>query len=92
MGFWDAINHLLNFFAPAAALAVVLQLGGRFLEAKWPKTTVLCARAAIVFVACCVSLLAGLFVFGRDGKMATYGLMVLAAATAQWLVQKGWKA
>ena len=92
MGSFDAINHLLNFFAPAAALAVILQLGSRFLEGKWPKSAVLYARAAIIFVACSASLLAGLWFFGRDGKMATYGAMVLVAATAQWLMQKGWKA
>ena len=92
MGFFDAVNHVLNFFAPAAVLAAALQLGGRFLERKWPIASALYARAAIIFIASCVSLLSGLLVFGRDGKMATYGLMALAAATAQWLVQKGWKA
>ena len=92
MGFFDAINHLLNFFAPAAALAAVLQLGSRFLERKWPVTSTLYARAAIIFVASSVSLLGGISFFGLDGKMATYGLMVMAAASAQWLMQKGWKA
>ncbi len=92
MGFFDAINHLLNFFAPAAALALVLPLGTWFLDRKWPVASVLYAQAAIIFVASAASLLAGLWFFGRDGKMTTYGLMVLVAATAQWLMHKGWKA
>ena len=32
------------------------------------------------------SLVAGLVVFGRDGKMATYGVLVVASALALWWV------
>jgi hypothetical protein len=36
-------------------------------------------------------LVGGLFVFGRDGKMLTYGLLVVAVATTQWLSGRGWR-
>jgi len=36
-------------------------------------------------------LLAGLWVFGRDGKMLTYAALVLAGASCQWLLQRGWR-
>ena len=92
MGFFDATNHLLNFLAPAAGVALFLVLCSVFLDRKVPKPKVFIAQAATIFVACGVCLVAGLWFFGRDGKMATYGLMVLTAATVQWLLQKGWKA
>jgi len=36
-------------------------------------------------------LVAGLVLFGNDGKMATYAALVLAAATCQWILGKNWK-
>jgi hypothetical protein len=43
-------------------------------------------RALVLWtaVACAVVTLAGLLLFGHDGKMATYAAMVLAAAAALW--------
>lgn len=85
------LNHLLNFGAPAAALALALALGGRFLMPKSASRLSWWARAAIVFVAGCAVLAAGLWYYGRDGKMATYAALVLAMATAQWLLGRGWR-
>jgi hypothetical protein len=48
-------------------------------------------QAAWVFAATATVLAAGLWWFGRDGKMATYAVLVLAAATAQWLSARAWK-
>ena len=36
-------------------------------------------------------LLAGLWLLGRDGKVLTYAALVLATASCQWLLQRGWK-
>jgi hypothetical protein len=36
-------------------------------------------------------LFAGLWFFGHDGKMASYGAMVLACATSQWVLLRGWR-
>ena len=37
-----------------------------------------------VFVVCAVVAIAGLVVFGHDGKMATYAAMVAACALTLW--------
>ncbi|MBK7005121.1 MAG: hypothetical protein IPH37_08255, partial [Burkholderiales bacterium] len=42
----------------------------------------------INFVVSAVVLVAGLWFFGRDAKMATYGAMLLAVATAQALAMR----
>ncbi len=92
MGPWDAFNHLLNFAAPAAAMALLLALSGRFLGSKTPVALSWWARAAIVFVVGVAVLAAGLLVWGRDGKMLTYAALVLACATCQWVLVRGWRA
>jgi len=88
-------NHLLNFMAPAAfvALGVVFlaRLFSRFFKSKKPLTHTLWAQAAIIFVVNVVILTAGLLFFGRDGKMASYALLVLGAATGEWVLLRGWK-
>jgi hypothetical protein len=38
------------------------------------------------------TLLAGLWYFGVDGKMATYAALVVAIAGCQWLSGRAWKA
>jgi hypothetical protein len=80
----DAFWHLLGLLLPAigtgllaAALAKLLwraelQRIGWLRLARWP----VAAGAA--------ALLAGLLFFGRDGRMASYGLMLLAGAAALW--------
>ncbi len=89
-------NQLLNFMAPAAfvALMVVLfaRLFSRFLRSKRPAALSIIAQLAIVFIASVLLLLAGLVIFGRDGKMASYALLALGAATCQWMLLRSWKA
>ncbi len=92
MGPWDAFNHLLNFVAPAAAMALLLALSGRIFGSKTPLALTWWARAAIVFVVGVAVLVAGLVVWGRDGKMLTYAALVLACATCQWVLVRGWRA
>ena len=89
-------NQLLNFMAPAAFVALLLVLltrvAPRLFASKRPAALSYIAQAAIVFIAGLLPLLAGLVLFGRDGKMAGYALMALGAATCQWLLVRGWKA
>jgi hypothetical protein len=91
MGFFDLLNHLLNFLAPAAFVALTVPLGTRFFKKNKPLAFTYIAQAAINFVACAIVLAAGLWWFGNDGKMATYAAMVLASATVQWVLMKGWR-
>lgn len=80
----DAFWHVINFFAPAVvlgAIAVALtkllwwrELGGVSAVRLWAWASSATAAASVV----------GLVVFERDGRMATYGAMVLACAAALW--------
>lgn len=91
----NLINQLLNFVAPAACVALLLVLLARifsgFLRSKRPLAHTLWAQAAIVFIAGVLLLLTGLVLFGRDGKMATYALLAVGAATCQWVLLRGGK-
>lgn len=85
------INHLLNFMAPAALLALLLvvlsHLFFGFFRSKRQDIKSWWVQAAINFV---VGVLV-LVLLGRDGKMLTYVGLVLATATSQWWQLGGWK-
>ena len=86
----DLLVHLLSFAAPALAVAFFVALGARlvFREGHRPGWW---ASLAANTVAGLLALGAGLWWFGRDGKMATYAVLVVAVATAQWLAGRGWR-
>ena len=90
------LDHILNFIAPAAVVALLLVLAARlfnrFLVSNKSSTQSIWAQAAIIFIVNVFVLVAGLVFFSNDGKMATYAAMVLAAALCQWVLFKGWKA
>lgn len=78
--FW----HVINLFVPAVALGFVAAGLAKLVWRRdlagvgyWRLAGPAAAGAALVTVA-------GLLFFGRDGKMATYGGMVLAAAIVLW--------
>ena len=89
-------NQLLNFIAPAAFLALALVLLtavlARFLKSKRPFALSAYKQFAIIFIVSALLLLAGLVLFGRDGKVASYALLAVGAATCQWVLLRGWKA
>lgn len=88
MGFLDVLYHLLNFFVPALGVAVLTVLGSAVLMKRGAATPGLLAQAAINFAVCAVVLVAGLWLFGRDGKIATYAALVLVCATSQaWMLR-----
>ena len=91
MGFTDALNHLLNFAAPAFGLAVLLALASWVLNKKRPIVLSLIAQLAINFVVGLLVLAVGLWYLGRDGMMATYALLVVGMATSQWVMGRGWR-
>ena len=84
MGLLDRLIHLLNFFAPALAVALLLPLAARIFIKKTAEAPVLPAQIAINLVAGALVLSVGLWYFGHDGKMATYAAMLLAMASTQW--------
>ena len=88
MGPWDALIHLANFFLPAFGVALFASLGAKLLWHDELKTVPWRRLWAWAAGAGALALLAGLVVWGRDGKMATYGVVVLACAVGLWWA--GW--
>ncbi len=88
----DILIHVLNFIAPALWVACFLGLAARLLPQgqgavrPWPLAWLVVALVGIA------TLLAGLWLSGRDGKMATYIALVLACGSAQWLLSRSWRA
>lgn len=84
MGPLDAFWHLLNFVAPAVGLGLLSAAAAKLLWRRelaampWRRL----ARDAVL--ASALMLLAGLLLFGRDGKMGTYAAMVTACALTLW--------
>ena len=84
MGPLDALWHLLNLFAPAVGVALV---SASLAKLIWRRDLGLVPWRRLVFwaaIAGMLALIAGLVVFGRDGKMATYAGLVVASALALW--------
>jgi hypothetical protein len=79
--------HLLNFALPALLVAGLLApavvglrgpaRGGRAWRRFWGAWLALALCGLTVLVA-------GLVLFGRDGKMATYGALVLVTGSMAW--------
>ncbi|MFD0667706.1 hypothetical protein ACT80S_08300 [Ramlibacter sp. MAHUQ-53] len=91
MGFFQSLLHLLGFVAPALALGLLLPLAARWALPAGGRVTRYWPQAALVAAAGTAALLAGLWFFGRDGKMASYAALVAVAALAQWLLAAGWR-
>ena len=78
--FW----HLTNLFAPALGVGSIASALAKLLwwrelqSASWARLALWASGASAG------ALVAGLVVFGRDGKMLTYGAMLLACAAALW--------
>lgn len=85
-------NHLLNFMAPAAVVALLLMLCSRvfgaFFMSKRAAAHSFTARVAIIFTVNLAVLGGGLVLFGHDGKVMTYVAMVLAASGTLWALQR----
>lgn len=81
----DAFWHLLGLLLPALGTGLLAAAGAKLLwraelrHLSWMRLTLWsCVAGSIVSAV-------GLVVFGRDGRIATYGLMVLAC-----VVSLGW--
>jgi hypothetical protein len=79
-----ALWHVSNLFAPALGLGMLASLLAKLL---WRRELAAVAWLRLAGPACTASasiVLAGLVLFGHDGKMATYGAMVGACAVTLW--------
>jgi hypothetical protein len=84
MGPWDALLHLVNFFLPALVVGWAAALAAKLLWRPALKGARLARMAHYASAAGAGVLVAGLVLFGHDGKMATYAAMCLATALALW--------
>ena len=87
MTVWQLILHLFNFVLPALAMAVLMPWAGRWVMGSGG--TPVRRRMAIHAVAGVLVLVLGLVLQGHDGTMSTYMLLVLVAATAEWVMHRG---
>ncbi|MDB5896045.1 MAG: hypothetical protein JWQ88_3576 [Rhodoferax sp.] len=90
MGPIDSLIHVMNFLAPAAAVALLTALGARICLRSGPSAPAFLVQAGLNFLVGATVLVAGLVGFGSDGKMATYAALVLGCATVQaWMLRGG---
>ena len=85
MDFLSAFWHLCNLFAPGVGVALIAALATKLLwrvELRRVGFLRLWGWASVATVAVSI---AGLVIFGRDGKMATYAAMVVACALGLWV-------
>ncbi|QJW85056.1 hypothetical protein HK414_20630 [Ramlibacter terrae] len=87
----DLLAHLLGFLAPAFAVAVLVAGAARVLLPKGGSGPGWWASVALDFPVGAAVLAAGLWYFGRDGKMATYAAMVAAIGIFHWVLARGWR-
>lgn len=82
MGPLDLFWHLFNLFAVGLLFAGVATAGAKLI---WRRALATVAWRRLLLAtggAAAAVTLAGLLAFGRDGRMATYALMVVAVAAA----------
>jgi len=84
--------HLLHFVAPAFAVALLLVLFSHIFMRRLAKPHGWLAPIAINFLVGCGVLVCGLVLWERDGRMYTYGALLLACASSQWLILRAWRA
>jgi hypothetical protein len=76
----DFLWHLFDFCAPAFTVGVVSTFAAKILWRQSMSARRWWVLASWGVGTCAVVLLLGLMLFGRDGKMATYGAMLVACA------------
>ena len=82
----DAFWHLLNFIAPAVCMGVVTATLAKLI---WRRELQMVSWRQLSIWAICSSLLvlvAGLALFGHDGRSATYGAMIVACSLSLWWI------
>ncbi len=84
MGPLDAVWHLLNFFAPALGVGLITVGLARLIWRRELRAAGFWRLAAWTITGCTIGLLAGLVLFGRDGRMAGYALLITGGSLALW--------
>lgn len=85
----DAFWHIADFFAPAVGVAAITSALAKMFWRTDLRRVAWLRLFAWAALASAAVLIGGLVVFGRDGRMATYGAMVVVCAGALWAVGFG---
>jgi hypothetical protein len=80
----DAFWHLVNLFAVPALAGLLAAVVAKLVWRRALAGVAWTGLARDAALAASLVALAGLVVTGRDGRMATYGAMVLACALTLW--------
>ncbi len=80
IAFW----HFANFFAAAVGLGLIASAAAKLLWRGPLRGVSVLTLWAWTAGACASVSIAGLVVFGRDGKMTTYAAMVIACSAVLW--------
>ena len=91
MSLLELLRHLFSFVAPALVVAVLVATAARLVLPPAARPRSWWLAVGINLATGILVLGAGLWFFGRDGKMATYAALVLAVATAQWISGRAWR-
>jgi hypothetical protein len=84
MGALGAFWHISNLFLPALALGALAAALAKLVWRRELATVPWKKLAGPACAACSAVVLVGLVWSGRDGRMATYGAMVLVCAATLW--------
>ena len=84
MGPLDALWHLANFFGPAIGVGLIASGLCKLVWWKALRSVAFSGLALWAMAAGAVALVSGLVIFGRDGRMATYGLLMATTSLALW--------
>jgi hypothetical protein len=86
MNFLYFVNHFLHFFLPGIFVALLLpMLQALFTRKLFVKNSMRTIKSQFIMNLgfATATLIFGLVIFGRDGKMLTYFAMLVAVALAQ---------
>lgn len=84
MGPLDALWHIANFFGPAIGVGLIAAALCKLFWWKALRPVGFLRLASWAVAAGALALIGGLVFFGRDGRMATYFMLMAAAALALW--------
>lgn len=84
MGPLDALWHLLNFFGPAIGVGLIAAVLCKLVWRRGLQAVSVRDLAVWAMGAGALASIAGLVIFGRDGKMLTYAMLVAGTALALW--------
>lgn len=84
MGPVDAVWHLLNFFGPALGVGCLSAAMAKLVWRADLRAVSLARLALWSSGAAAMGLVGALVAFGRDGRIAGYAIVVVAAALGLW--------